>query len=248
MKIANVVVGDFNVRPDWPVFCDWVKRCRPDIIALQKIWNEQDFPTKELQDIGYASEFLGKRSRSDLGVAILSQRKLKGRFRELSDAQEKESRFLTVDIGDLRISSVYAPYGPRRRAIECRVAWLHRLRNHISKEDYSQRDSLLCGDFNVKLDGPPWGAGFSKHEKEALQGLLDLGFCDLFRTEHRDVEKEPGYTRGYDEECSNGTSRLHLILASKNMARRLLSARVDIESKPWPRKDAPPVVVDLDDA
>ena len=158
-----------------------------------------------------------------------------------------EARFLTVSIGNLWISSVYAPYGPeclgKPRAIERRVAWLNRLRDHVCGKDHDRW--MLCGDFNVKADGPPWGNFYSQKEKDALD---ELGFCDLYRKAHPCVTENPGLTRGYSEEdCTKGSSRLHLMLASKSLVPRRLSARVEVESKPWPLKDAPALIVELDE-
>ena len=244
MKIANVAAGEFNCRPDWYRLGDWLKRHRPDIVTLQKIWRKEDFPTSELRNIGYTSKLLGKRNRSDLGVAILSCNSLPPPEMVPVPNQDVESRFLTVRIGKLWVSSVYAPFGPTN---EHRVAWLNRLRDHVRDRGYYSRDGLLCGDFNVMADGPPWNTGYSKFEWRVLDDLLSLGFCDLYRKAHPCVTENPGWTRGYSEEdCTKGSNRLHLILASKSLTPHLQSACVEVESKPWPRKDAPPLVVDLD--
>ena len=134
------------------------------------------------------------------------------------------------------------------RRIEHRVAWLNRLRDHISTGGYLDHDSLLCGDFNVMADGPPWKSKYSESEWRVLDELLRLGFCDLYRKAHPCATENPGWTRGYSEEdYTKGSNRLHLILASEGLTRRLQSAYVDIESGSRPRKDAPPLVVDLDD-
>ena len=252
MKIANVVVG--SMKTNGPRLYDWLQQSRPDVVTLQKIGSENDFPAKPLRAIGYESEFLGRRSPSDLGVAILSLQRPEMRAYELPGAEERESRFLAVEIGALCVSSVYAPLNPKsenpKQAIERRVAWLNRLLELVYKDGYACRESLLCGDFNVKFkaDGRRRDDGlYSQDEEDALQELLDLGFYDLYRETHRNPKRRPGYTRGYSEKCRNGTSRLHLILASKSLKERLRSACVDVESKLWPRKDAPPLVVILDD-
>ena len=74
---------------------------------------------------------------------------------------------MTVNIGGLWVSSVYAPYSeglPPKAAIKRRVAWLDRLRDHVLDVGYHDRDSVLCGDFNVKVraDGPPKGDYYSE--------------------------------------------------------------------------------------
>ena len=163
---------------------DWLQDRRPDIVTLQKVGQERDFPTSALCKIGYESRVLGKRSRSDLGVAILSHRNLprpEVRVRQLpGPKQEAGSRFLTVTIGDLWVSSVYAPFNPdglkrKQDVIDRRVQWLNRLRDHVYDKDYAHQDSLLCGDFNVKFgaDGPRKGP-YGQDDEDALQALLDL--------------------------------------------------------------------------
>ena len=230
-KVANLSV---NGKKHWPAVCAWLRATLPDIGTLQKIGPEEHFPTQGLRDIGYEIEALPWRCRSDRGVAILTRchlQKQKECVRQLPDGESDESRFLTVRVGDLWVSSVYAPYGPspcdeqsskppHERAIDRRVAWLNRLRDHVDKEGYGSRDALLCGDFNVKVraDGPleKWDRYYSSQEQLELEKLLDLGFVDAYRHLHRDRHENPGRTYGYDRN-PRGTSRLHLILASKHM-------------------------------
>ena len=257
MRIANVAVANVGCKPNWSRLCDWLKRRHPDIATLQKIGSGEPFPEGKLRKTGYESWYLDH-NRNYLGVAILARADFlrrrdaqpKVRDSELPDDDQKESRFLTASIGSLWVSSVYAPYGSKRKclgkpgAIERRVAWLNLLRDHVCGA--GQDRWLLCGDFNVKADGPPWGAGYySQDEKDALE---ELGFVDAYRRAHPWATERRGWTRGYTEkDPTKGDARLHLILASKNLAQGLRSAYVDVEAKPWPRRDAPPLVVELDD-
>ena len=245
MKIANVALRGMNeygtkVR-------DWLQEGGPeppDIVTLQKIGLNEEFPEEALHEVDYKSTFLGNRSgQYPTGVAILSHRDL-GRpemlFRGLPSDGNKESDFLTVGIAGLWVSSVYVPYDPKGR-----ITWLNRLRDHVRNEGYNLQDSVLCGDFNVKFkaDGAR-GSGYSQAHENALKELMSLGFCDLYRTAHRDPRTKPGHTSGFSETCPNRGSRLHLVLASKSLAKRLRCAWLDVDSKP--RKDAPPLVVELD--
>ena len=261
MKVANVALGNSDARHR---LRDWLTRRCPDIVTLQKIGPGGLFPENEVRNAGYRGCFL-HHGENHLGVAVLVRRDFLNRrdlslsrvlYPELPDPDicqprfPNESRFLTVRIGDLWVSSVYAPYGPaslrKRKAIERRVAWLNRLRNNIR---IAGRDRwILCGDFNVKPDGrPPWKGYYSQDEKDALEELKRLGLCDLYRKAHPHPEEKPGHTRGHSKKYPHGTSRLHLILASNSLARRLRSARTDPDRSLWPRRDAPPVIVDLDD-
>ena len=251
MRLANVAVdGRYNYGSK---LCDWLQKSRPDIVTIQKIGSK--FPTMEdLREIGYENKCLGS-PRWYLGVAVLSHRDLRKkpevRVCDLPGA-EGESRFLAVNIGDLWVSSVYAPFNPEglkrtQEVIDRRVQWLNRLRDHVYDKNYAHRDSLLCGDFNVKFraDGRRDGL-YGQDDEDALKELLDLGFVDLYREAHPNPKEKPGCTYGYSETCPEGTSRLHLVLASKSLTRRLRSACVAVDSRPWPLEKAPPLIVDFD--
>ena len=152
-KIANLSV---NGTKHWPAICAWLRATRPDIVTLQKTGRAEHVPERDLRGLGYDLANLPWRSRSDAGVAVLTREGL-GRqeacVRELPGAESPESRFLTVRVRDLWVSSVYAPYGPppgdeqssnppHERAIDRRVAWLNRLRDHVDGEGYGTRDRL----------------------------------------------------------------------------------------------------------
>lgn len=245
MRIADVALG--GMKKYGTKLRDWLQESgpeRPEIVTLQKIGLNQDFPEQELLEVGYKCRFLGNRSgRSPTGVAILSHRDL-GRskllFCGLPGDKEKKSDFLTVDIGGLWVSSVYVPYNPKGR-----ITWIDRLRAHVHSEGYQCVDSVLCGDFNVKFaaDGPR-GSGYTQAHEHALKELMNRGFCDLYRTAHPNPRKCPGHTCNFSEECPSRGSRLHLALGSKSLAKRPLCAWLDVDSRP--RNDAPPLVIELD--
>ena len=266
MRIANIALGATKrYGPYGPRLLDWLRARRsdrPDVVTLQKVGASNCLPTDELGKLGYKSSPLWKQDGSDLGVAVLSLRhrclpESKVLCRELPGGEQRESRFLTVEIGGFWIASAYAPYGPeslgKEKAIRRRVEWLNRLRTHVHDEGYAHRASLLCGDFNVKFKkdlkpGESRGPFYSQAEEDALTELLDLGFCDVYRRVHPHRDKKPGRTRGYaesDKTHTGGTSRLHLILASKKLVPHLRDARLDLRTK-RPRPDAPPLIAEFE--
>ncbi|MYK80344.1 MAG: hypothetical protein F4023_11905 [Acidobacteria bacterium] len=248
MRIATSSVR--SIRKRLPAVLDWLADRKPDIVALQKISvSEAAFPTRVLAENGYHSAAFGPAGRTDYGVAVLSRQELPKpviRFRGLPCPEANEARLLTVDIGEVRFSSIYAPYGnPRKhgneQAIERRVAWLRRLREHVQKEGYTERPSLLCGDFNVLPDGRrarPRSA-YSQREQQELARLCGLGFVDLYRRAHPDGKD--GFSFGF-QWLEEGTSRLHLVLGSERLTDSLRDAWVDLDY----RREAAPVIVDLD--
>ncbi|MDE0387630.1 MAG: hypothetical protein OXI75_02920 [Rhodospirillales bacterium] len=249
MKIANVVLGDFCVKPDWSRLGDWLKKRSPDIVTLQKIGPGEPAHEEELGKVGYDGWYLYHKEKYR-GVAILVYRNFldchglsppEELDRELPCDDRKESRFLTVRIGNLIVSSIYAPFP--HSGIGPTVDWLNLLREHVDKRAYACQESVLCGDFNVPSVDTSHG-----RLNRVLGELKNLGYCDLYRAKYGNSMENRGHTRGYSRKCPDGTSRLHLILASKSMMPRLQSACVEVNSKPWPRKDAPPLVVDLEDS
>ncbi|MYH22213.1 MAG: hypothetical protein F4130_09735 [Acidobacteria bacterium] len=247
MRIATSSVR--SIRKRLPAILDWLAERKPDIVALQKISApEAKFPTRALEEIGYYSAAFGPTCRTDYGVAVLSRRELpkpEVRFRGLACPRASGARLLTVDIGQIRLSSIYAPFGnPRRygneQAIERRVAWLRCLRTHVREQGYAERQSLLCGDFNVIPDGPPRrGSAYSEREQHELARLCELGFVDLYRRVH--PGEDAGFNFGF-KFSEGGTSRLHLILGSERVTNCLRDAWVDLDY----RTEAAPVIVDLD--
>lgn len=257
-KVANLSV---NGKKHWPAICAWLRATRPDIVTFQKIGHDEHFPERELRGLCYELAILPWRSSSDAGISVLTREGLGQQevcVRELPRAESDESRFLTIRVGDLWVSSVYAPYGPppcdeasskpaHERAIDRRVAWLNRLRDHVVEKGYGCRNALLCGDFNVKVraDGPleKWDRYYSPREQDALEEIIDLGFVDTYRYLHRDHHQNPGRTYGYHRNPS-GTSRLHLILTSERMKKRLEDACVDPDAMPG--KPSAPLLVMFD--
>ena len=247
MRIATSSVRSILKR--LPAILHWLAERKPDIVALQKISApEAKFPTRALEETGYYSAAFGPTCRTDYGVAVLSRRELpkpEVRSRGLACPEASGARLLTVDIGQIRFSSIYAPFGNPRRygkelAIERRVAWLRCLRTHVGEQGYAERQSLLCGDFNVIPDGSPRrGSADSEREQHELARLCELGFVDLYRRA-RPVE-DAGFNFGF-QFAEGGTSRLHLALGSERVANRLRDAWVDLDY----RTEAAPVIVDLD--
>ena len=245
---------------------EWLRGRRPriDVVALQKVGLEAEFPSSALREIDYRCVVNGKAFRGDFGVAILSHLDLPApeeRFRVLRGAERDGSRLLTVEIGGLSFSSIYAPYGKPKwwaeelgskrlgceKAIDERVVWLQRLRSHIDNQGCARRDSLFCGDFNVKTksDGPPTGCAYSEREQDELENLLSLGFIDLYdeyRRKHPEAGR--GCTFYFTEKCRKGNSRLHLAIASNRLANRVQRVWVDTEFA-IPKRAAP-LVVELD--
>ena len=237
MRIATWCVGSINPRLAY--LCHWLQRRQPDVVALQKtIAAPVQFPERALRQAGYESVFHVRAGepQNGWGVAVLSRNTLpepKILQMGLPCQEDRGARFLTVGLGRLEFSSVYALYGNPRRygfdgARERKIAWLKQLRKHVRQRSGRSRYCVLAGDFNVVSDGEPL-PGVLNHtqgERDALASLLGLGFADLYRRCHPDMQTGGNYGFNIHKPV---TSRLHRILGTQAVAEQLREAWVDLE-------------------
>ena len=256
MRVTTWCIDGVRGRLD--VLCHWLERRRPDVVALQKIRApEAKFPTEELARVGYRSEAL--RRQSLFGVALLSRSDLPTPEildRGLPGGDGQDDGLLTARVGDLVVSSVYAPYGnPKKRgfagALAHKVAWLDRLIGHLGERRTASDRSVLCGDFNVLpcVPAKPRILNRTSEEKKRLRALLEVGFVDLYR--YVNLPSEAGFNYDFNPRLEP-TARLQLILGSEGVAESVECACVDLEyrapldelpGRTWPA--SAPLIVDL---
>ena len=255
MRVATWCIG--GVRGHLDLLRHWLGRRRPAVVALQKIQApDAVFPTDALGQVGYRSSSLCR--PSSYGVALLSRSDLPEPDvldRGLPGSDGQDDGLLTARVGDLLVSSVYAPYGNPKvnriaGALKLKLDWLDRLIAHVKDARIAADRSILCGDFNVLPDVPAKRVlSRTPEEQQRLRALRAIGFEDLYR-----YEKPPDRGLNYEfNPREPPTSRLQLLLGTSGVADSVLKARVDIDYR-GPLKELPgetwpssaPVIVDLD--
>ena len=254
MRVATWCID--GVRGRLEVLCHWLKRRRPAVAALQKIRApDAVFPADALAKVGYRSDSLCR--PASYGVALLSRCDLpKPQIldRGLSGVNGQDDGLLTARVGDLVVSSVYAPFGNPKvngtaGALEIKLAWLDRLTKYLAERRIGSGRSVLCGDFNVLPDvsEKPGTLNRTPDEKRRLQAILKTGFVDLFSA------SDQGHNYGFNPRVPP-TARLQLVLGSEEVAISVVCACVDLEyrapleelpGRTWP--SSAPVIVELDD-
>ena len=171
---------------------DWLGKRRPDVLTLQKIGLDEEFYEEEFLKVGYRSTYVGGQIRSQFACRRYHTEPPRSAAAESvrPRAEGREARIIRIpDRGHRRPVGLFGlfPYCEKGR-----VAWLNRLRDHVRDEAYHRRDSVLCGDFNVKFkaDGPR-GSGYTHKHEDALKELMSLGFSDLYRATYPDPTKHP---------------------------------------------------------
>lgn len=260
MRLATWCIGGINSKLRY--LRHWLDSRKPDVVALQKTFAATDrFPGEALRQAGYESVAHARDGefRNGWGVAVLVRKTLpKPKILQMGLPGQRDpgARFVTVAVGDLEFSSVYAVYGnPAANgfegAMERKMAWMEQLQEHVGKRSNLSGGCVLAGDFNVVSDGPalPRTLNCSSRERDALDAVLGLGLVDLYRRRH------PGTGTGFNYGFDNHkpvTARLHRIVGTRVVADQLCDAWVDLEYRKaveglrdctWPQ--SAPVIVDL---
>ena len=108
MILSTWNVNSIKVR--LPAVIQYLHEQRPDILVLQETKSlDENFPTKELLDIGYYSVYCGQKTYN--GVAILSKQKLSDVELNPVTTPEGEMRSIAASHGSLRIINLYVVNG-----------------------------------------------------------------------------------------------------------------------------------------
>jgi exodeoxyribonuclease-3 len=212
-------------------FRAWLKRTRPDVLALQELRARRDqVPDEVASPPGYDARWLEAEKKGYSGVAVFSRLPVDaystGTGLPWSDA---EGRFLRADFAaGFSVCSVYFPSGSSGEARqEAKYAFLDHFLGFADGLLADGRPVALCGDLNIahtELDiwnpkGNAKNSGFLPEERAWLTKLLELGWVDVLR-ERRPTETGPWSwwsNRGRARELDRGW-RIDYTLASPAFA------------------------------
>jgi exodeoxyribonuclease-3 len=253
MRIASWNVNSLRVR--LPQVLDWLTTERPDVLALQETkLVDADFPAAEIEALGYHVAYAGQKTYN--GVALLSREPILEPFADIDGLEDPQRRILGATIGSLRVLNLYVVNGQEVGSEKYRykLDWLHRVTAFLRADGANHRDYVVLGDFNIApedrdvYDADAWRERVlcSTPEREALRGILELGFRDTFRL----FEQEERQFSWWDYRAAgfrrNLGLRIDLILASHSLSERCTASRIDKTPRAWERpSDHAPVVADF---
>ncbi len=244
MILATWNVNSINVR--LPQLLDWLQRVKPNVVCLQetKVVDEK-FPAKELEAIGYFSEFYGEKAYN--GVAILSDKPLSNVERGLTrEVGPGSKRIIAGSYGDIRVVDVYIPNGSEVGSDKYayKLEWIASLKEHLSSKNSPDEKLVVTGDFNVApLDidvyDPKAAAGgilVSDKERQAIEDLRSWGFVDVFRKLHSQAALYSWWDYRMNAFRRNAGFRIDHVWATPPLAETSASIYIDKE----PRKQEQP--------
>ncbi len=269
MRIVSFNVNGIRARPhQLEALRD---RLDPDIIGLQETKvQDSEFPREMVEALGYHVVFHGQKGH--YGVALLSKSEpLDCRLGLPGDGEDAQRRLITATYATpggehITVINGYFPQG-ENRAHETKFPAKRRFYAELQAMLEAQYDPtqnlIVIGDMNIAPQDRDIGIGeanakrwlregkcsFLPEEREWLQGLLDWGLHDTFRTVHPEVDDCFSWfdyrSRGFEREPKRGL-RIDLELASRPLNERVRDAGISYEIRAMPKpSDHAPVWVDI---
>lgn len=258
VKIASWNVNSLNVRQ--PHVERWCEEHRPDVLSLQETkLADEKFPNEALRELGFQCAFSGQKSYN--GVAILAREPLRDVVKDVDGLDDPARRVLAATIGEgdhaLRIVNLYVVNGQSIGSDKYahKLKWLGHVHGFLRDELARHPNLAVMGDFNIAPedrdvhDPEAWREQVlcSTPERQALRGIVELGFTDSFRL----FSEEGGHYSWWDYRQGafrrNMGLRIDLILVSAALGARLKSASIDRTPRTWERpSDHVPVMIELE--
>jgi exodeoxyribonuclease III len=256
MKVATFNVN--GVKGRMPRLLEWLEEARPDIACLQEIkTGDATFPHEPIRAAGYHVVWHGQPRHH--GVAVLSRvaQPIEVRRGLPGNEDDPRARYLEVDVGGLRVASVYLPNGNPVPSdnFSYKLQWFERFNAHAQMLMRAGGDVILCGDFNVVptnediYNAGAWrfDAVLQPQTREAYRSLLRQGWADSAR-HLQPAGRQALYTFWVDQHAfqRNAGFRMDFLLLSPSLVPRLAAAGVDREQRGREKpSDHAPVWIEL---
>ncbi len=232
-----------SVRARISNILDYLKKSKIDILMMQEIKTEEkNFPFEDFKKAGYESYVFGQKSYN--GVAFVSKKKI-----ELIDTgfikdEKKQSRIITADIVNksvkIKFINIYVPNGNPINTDKYlyKQKWLDSFIQEIKKLLTKNKNIIIGGDFNIipeKIDV----YDYKKYENDALfkleirkkyQGLINLGFHDIYRYFNKDKSEYTFWDYMAGSWQKNSGLRIDHFLVSNNLLDKIKG--ININKKP----------------
>src|SRR6201996_3986112 len=133
MKIATFNINNINRR--LPNLLTWLKRAKPDVVALQELKStDGDFPREAIEKAGYGAVWRGQKTWN--GVAILARNADPVLIRTALPGNNKdnEERHIEAAFRGVIVTSLYLPNGNPQPGpkFDYKLDWFRRLRTHAA--------------------------------------------------------------------------------------------------------------------
>jgi len=220
----------------------WLEQTAADVVCLQETRADDSQLAEALasaMDTGWHLASAQPHMKGRSGVAILSRTPYQNvRIGLAATEFTDHGRYIEVDLpGGVTVASVYVHTGEAgtERQLE-KERFMAALTDRMAQLAASDRDAVLCGDWNIahtENDIKAWKAnvkkaGFLPAERQWLTELLASGWVDVVRRHHPDQPGPYSWWSWRGKAFDNDAGwRIDYHLATPTLADRALSARVE---------------------
>lgn len=219
---------------------DHIDRIQPDVLMMQEVRAlPEQLPSDWRDPDGWNCLWHPAEKKGYSGTAIWSRHDLKEENRGPGE-DDPEGRVIVGRVGKLRVVSVYLPSGSsgeHRQAEKDR--WLGFFHQWIEPMLKSQIPTVLGGDLNIahtERDIFHWKSnqntsGFLAHERQWMGDLIDMGWSDVIREAHGDVDGPYSWwsNRGQARAKDRGW-RIDYLLMNPAARKRMTACSIDRQS------------------
>ena len=242
MKVATYNCN--SVRKRLPIILDWLKKEKPDVLALQETKvQDQDFPEQAFADAGYFVHYRGMKSYN--GVATITREKpsevIYG-FKKGGDSED--FRLLQVTVQGVRIINTYVPqgYDITSEKYQYKLKWFVRLRKYLDVQLKTKDHVIWLGDLNIapepidvahperNVNDPCFHIDARKQYQKTVAGR----FVDVYRARYPNKVQYTFWDFFRNAYTHNRGWRIDHILATPKLAKLCTKVVVDLKPREAP--------------
>jgi exodeoxyribonuclease-3 len=233
-------------------FVDWLKAANPDVLCLQETKAmEEQVDMTEIEALGYNHYWFSAQKKGYSGVAILSKVAPKHiEFGTGIDHIDFEGRVIRADFEHCSVISLYLPSGTNMARLEHKFMFMDDFKAYIDQLKKDIPNLVICGDYNIcheaiDIHDPVRNknvSGFLPEERAWLDGFLDSGFIDSFRSFNPESHHYSWWSYRANARANNKGWRIDYALVSTPLKEKMNRAYILPEAH---HSDHCPVVVEL---
>jgi exodeoxyribonuclease III len=235
MKIVSWNVNGLRSVYNKGVFEPWLSQNNFDIINIQESKLQPDQLPMFLQVIpGYALHINSAEKKGYSGVITYTKVPSKNVEKKIGHFRfDNEGRMLKIEYDKFTLFNFYIPNGgSSKEAYEYKLQFYDFLLAELAP--LSSQNVILVGDFNIAhneldLAFPKKHANsvmFRPQERERLNRLVEMGYIDTFREQHKDGGNYSWWSYGRNAREDNIGWRIDYIFVSEPLRKRLTSTYI----------------------
>ena len=233
-------------------FVGWLKAVNPEVLCLQETKAvEEQVDMSEIEALGYNHYWFSAQKKGYSGVAILSKVAPKHvEFGTGIDHIDFEGRVIRADFDHCSVISLYLPSGTNMARLEHKFMFMDDFKAYVDQLKQEISNLVICGDYNIchqaiDIHDPVRNknvSGFLPEERAWLDGFLNSGFIDSFRSLNPEPHHYSWWSYRANSRANNKGWRIDYALVSAPLKDTIERAYILPEAH---HSDHCPVVVEL---